>query len=104
MKAQHVGSPYASKLIVLIDSRSASASEIFARVIQLEKRGVVIGDHSAGAVMEALQYPHELGLDTIIPYGVSVTEADVIMADGKSLEKAGVTPDELILPSAADMM
>lgn len=103
MKSQHAGSVYAGKLIVLIDSGSASASEIFARAIQIEKRGTIIGDRSAGAVMEALDYPHELGMDTIIPYAVSVTEADVIMADGKSLEKVGVVPDELILPSPDDM-
>jgi carboxyl-terminal processing protease len=104
MKAQRVGTVYTGQLIVLIDAGSASASEIFARVVQLEKRGIVIGDRSAGAVMESLQYPHELGVDTIIPYAVSVTEADVIMADGKSLEKTGVTPDEVVLPSAADLL
>jgi hypothetical protein len=34
---------------------------------------------------------------------LSVTIADVIMTDGKSLERAGVTPDELMLPTGADM-
>lgn len=104
MEVQHVGSAYSGKLIVLVDSGSASASEIFARVIQIEKRGTIIGDRSAGAVMEALQYPHELGVDTVIPYAVSVTDADLIMADGNSLEKAGVIPDELLLPSPDDML
>jgi carboxyl-terminal processing protease len=94
---------FAGKLIVLVDSRSASASELFARVVQLEHRGTVLGDHSAGAVMEARRYQFHQGADTQIFYGASITEADLIMGDGKSLEHTGVTPDELILPSAADL-
>jgi C-terminal processing protease CtpA/Prc len=94
---------FSGKLIVLLDSRSASASELFARVVQLEHRGTVLGDRSAGAVMEARRYQFHQGADTEIFYGASITEADLIMADGKSLEHTGVTPDEVILPSAADL-
>lgn len=94
---------FAGKLIVLIDSESGSASELFARVVQLEKRGRVIGDVSAGAVMRSVQHSLQLGLDVVTFYGVSITDADVIMSDGKSLERAGVTPDEIKLPSPADM-
>jgi len=94
---------FSGKLVVLIDSESGSASELFARVVQLEKRGIVIGDVSSGAVMRARHLDHEIGIDVIVPYGVSITEADIVMADGKSLEHVGVTPDEIKLPTAADL-
>jgi carboxyl-terminal processing protease len=95
--------PFAGKVVVLIDSESGSAAELFARVIQLEKRGVVIGDRSAGAVMRAIHHPHQLGTDTVIPFGVSITDADILMTDGQSLEHVGVVPDEIRLPQAADL-
>lgn len=91
------------KLIVLVDSDSGSASELFARVVQLEKRGTVIGDRTGGVVMQGTYYPHKSGLDLVFYYGVSVTTADLIMADGKSLERAGVTPDELLIPTQEDL-
>lgn len=103
MLAKKRGSVFTGKLIVLIDSESASAAELFARVVQLEKRGTVIGDTSSGLVMRSRQYGHELGLDTIVFWGVSITNADVIMTDGKSLEHVGVVPDETRLPTAADL-
>lgn len=94
---------FTGKLIVLVDSVSASAAELFPRVVQLEHRGIVVGDQSAGAVMEAKHYPGSQGMDTKIFYGFSITEADLIMKDGKTLEHAGVTPDETILPTPKDL-
>lgn len=94
---------FAGKLIVLVDSRSASASEVLARTVQLEKRGTVIGDRTAGAVMTARQYQDEIGVDVVVFYGYSITVSDLIMSDGNSLEHRGVTPDEVKLPSAEDL-
>lgn len=95
--------PFTGKLVVLVDSKSASASELFARVVQIEKRGLVVGDRTAGAVMEAKHYNYKLGTSRVVFYGASITEADIRMADGQSLEHAGVVPDKLILPTASDL-
>lgn len=95
--------PFTGKLTVLVDSGSSSASELFARVVQIEKRGTVIGDRSSGFVMESRSAMHSLGLPPIF-YQDSVTIADLIMTDGKSLEHIGVTPDETILPTPSDLV
>ena len=94
---------FGGKLVVLVDSKSGSAAEMFARLVQLEKRGIVIGDQTAGAVMQARGYSYEIGTINVVLYGASITNADVIMSDGKSVEHVGVTPDELLLPSAEDI-
>lgn len=65
--------------------------------------GVVIGDQSASAVMQSSTHRQEMGDNTVITYGASITNADFIMADGKSLEHVGVTPDELLKPMAQDL-
>lgn len=101
--AKPLHNPFTEKLVVLVDARSASAAELFARVIQLEKRGTVIGDLSSGAVMESKHYDEKIGTDVVVFFGASITEWDLIMSDGKSLEKAGVTPDEFMLPTAEDL-
>jgi carboxyl-terminal processing protease len=94
---------FKGQVFVLVDSQSASASEMFARIMQLEKRGRVIGDRTAGAVMTAEQFPHKTGVGGTLYFGQVMTTTDVIMSDGKSLEHVGVTPDEFSLPTAADL-
>lgn len=94
---------FKGQLIVLIDSSSASAAEVFARVVQLEKRGTVIGDRSSGSVMQSRYYPLQVGVKRGIGFGIMATEADVIMSDGKSLEHVGVMPDQWLLPTPQAM-
>lgn len=102
---------FSGKVFVLIDSNSSSAAEVFARIMQLEKRGMVIGDRSAGKVMTSVQTAFVFNTAAASSsqftraafYGANITIADLIMSDGKSLEKSGVTPDLLLLPAAEDM-
>lgn len=94
---------FQGKLIVLVDHNSGSAAEIFARLVQLENRGIVIGDVSAGAVMQSQGFITTTGANDEVFYGASITNADVIMSDGKSLEHIGVIPDELIIPAGEDL-
>jgi C-terminal processing protease CtpA/Prc len=106
MIAEAHDTPFAGKLVVLVDSLSGSSSEVLARVVQLEKRGVVMGDRSSGSVMVAAHYTHQISvsMSAAVFYGTSVTDADLIMTDGRSLEHTGVVPDELIVPTAADLL
>ncbi|MBV9924711.1 MAG: hypothetical protein JOZ96_06670 [Acidobacteria bacterium] len=94
---------FKGNLVVLVDSDSGSAAEMFARVVQLEKRGTVIGDHTAGAVMTSKYYGRETGVGRVLYFGSNITIGDVLMSDGQSLERVGVTPDEVLLPTGADL-
>ena len=103
VKTHGADKAFGGQLFVLVDSESGSASELFARAVQLQHLGTVIGDQTAGAVMRARGYSHKMGADVVIFYGASVTDADLVLSDGKSLEHVGVTPDKLLLPTGADL-
>ena len=95
---------YNGELAVLVDANSASASEMTARVLQLEKRAKIYGDFTSGSVMTSITLPFRslmsaLSDAAVIRAGMSVTVADVIMRDGSRLEKTGVEPDELLQPN-----
>lgn len=95
---------FAGPVIALLDADSGSSAELLGRVLQLEGRGLVIGDRSAGHVQQA----RRVGLALRAPrgaifYSASVTTGTLTMTDGATLEGVGVTPDELLLPSAADL-
>ncbi|HEX8247786.1 MAG TPA: S41 family peptidase [Pyrinomonadaceae bacterium] len=91
-------------LVVLTDSRSASASELTARVMQLENRAKVIGDVTMGAVVTSRTIPlfgsySALSAAVYTSVSMSVTVADVKMKDGGRLENVGVVPDYPVIPT-----
>lgn len=95
---------FTGPIVAVVDSTSGSASEVLARVLQLEKRATIVGDRTAGAVMTARTFRHTVGLGSVALYAVSVTIGDLRMSDGGTLEGTGVTPDHLVLPTAADLV
>ena len=90
-------------LVIIQDSRTSGAAEVLARLVQLEHRGIVIGDKSRGAVGKGQLIEHDVGTGNSVFYWIGVTTERVLMADGGNLEGAGVQPDELVLPRASDI-
>jgi len=74
-------------VFLLADQRTASASEPLAHAIKSTRRGTLVGERTAGAMLTALPHALREGWILIVP------EADFIAADGQRLEGAGVEPD-----------
>lgn len=90
-------------LFILVDSQSASAAEIFARHFQRTGRAVVIGDTTSGRVNISRSYEYKVGMDVAIYYGLQVAMARAVLPDGEELEKRGVTPDKVCIPTEEDL-
>jgi C-terminal processing protease CtpA/Prc len=90
-------------VFVLIDSESASASEMFARDMQIRKRATVVGDTSGGRVNLARIFWEKVGAYDMVGFGIEIAVSRVVMEDGEELENRGVTPDEFCIPTAQDL-
>jgi len=97
------GPRFTGTVVAVVDGQSASAAELLAYLLQLRQRGTVVGDRTAGAVMESRGHDHRVGVDVVVFYYTSVTAADLVFSDGTRLEGRGVIPDEMVLPSGADL-
>ena len=53
--------------------------------------------------MTSRVFSHTTGISSIAFYADSITIGDVRMRDGAPLEGSGVSPDELVLPTATDL-
>ena len=78
---------FTGPLVLLIDSTSQSASELFVACLQAIDRAVVVGEHSPGVLMESDT--------TIFPNGAifMYPVAQICTPDGTVLEGRGVVPD-----------
>ncbi len=101
-------------LLVLIDGSLASASEMFARSMQIHKRAVVVGDRSSGRVNSARFFwepPGAIKGTLPVPtfdwkaveFGTEIAVAKILMKGGEELEGRGVVPDEYCIPAPNDL-
>jgi len=97
------GPRFNGTVVAVVDAQSASAAELLAYLLQMRNRGSVVGDRTAGAVMESRGYRHRVGVEVVVQYYTAMTSADLVFSDGTRLEGRGVIPDEVVLPSGADL-
>jgi C-terminal processing protease CtpA/Prc len=77
------------RVFIVVDSETASAAEIFARIMQLQGKATVLGDRTAGMVMASQYFPADEEM------GAFITVSDFVLYNGERLEKVGVKPDVL---------
>jgi len=90
-------------LVIMIDSRTGSAGEAFARFFQSAKGAQVIGDASLGRLMTSSYYSEEFGAEKIVYYGVQISIAKVVLPNGDEVEGKGVAPSVVCNPTGKDM-
>jgi carboxyl-terminal processing protease len=97
------GMAWEGPLGVLVDRRSASASEIFAAAIQDYGRGVVIGEPTfgKGTVQNLIDLDNMSRSEDARLGQIKLTMAQFYRIAGGSTQAKGVVPD-IVLPSAGD--
>jgi carboxyl-terminal processing protease len=91
MKDKNRGTIYDGPMIILVNPYSASASELFAGIMQDYNRAVVVGDTTYGKGSVQRTYDSHDG-----NYGFKVTTEGFYSIDLKSHQQIGIIPDILL--------
>lgn len=97
-----VGKPgeriYAGPVVILVDARSASSSEVFAAGMQDSRRAKIVGSQTCGCVLG-------IARPKILKGGAALEISEVLWFSpkGRRLEGTGILPDEVISPTVADL-
>ncbi|HEX6904696.1 MAG TPA: S41 family peptidase [Thermoanaerobaculia bacterium] len=78
-------------VVVLVDQGTRSGKEMVSRALQKNRRAVIVGERSAGAVLAGQIIPLSDG-------SLLFLAVQDILVDGERLEGPGVTPDVLVPP------
>ncbi len=100
---------FKGKVVILVDSLSASAADIVPAFVAENKLGTVIGQRTSGALQLAKSYPLPYGFRLYLPI------AEMLTPEGNRLEGVGLVPeielsladtieDEKILQAALDVI
>jgi len=105
IKDMNRGTIYSGPLLILINTFSASASELFAAAMQDYNRAVIVGSRSFGkstmqqiVPLDAYKYASPESYKGVPAAYLNLTRGVFYRVTGKSLQKEGVIPD-IILPS-----
>ncbi len=92
------GQLYRAPVIILVNEASGSASELFASALQEQSRASVVGTQSCGCVLGVLEHREVKGGGEF-----TVSEIAFLTSKGRRLEGDGVTPDETVALTLADV-
>lgn len=92
---------YRGPLVVLVNERSASASEFFSAALQDHHRAVIMGTphtYGKGSIQTLVDLPPTVGADgDTLPAGTAkLTVGLFFRPSGKSVQRVGVTPDIVV--------
>jgi carboxyl-terminal processing protease len=98
----YVGRPgdqiYSGPVVILVDARSASSSEVFAAGMQDSQRAKIVGRQSCGCVL-GIAKPRVMKGGGVL----EMSEVIWFSPKGRKLEGAGILPDEIVAPTLSDL-
>jgi carboxyl-terminal processing protease len=90
---------YQRPVVILVNSQSASGSELFAGAMQATHRATIVGETTCGCLLGFLGYAR-------IPGGgeLAYSEVGFVLANGKRIEGEGVIPDVPVPTTLNDLI
>lgn len=89
---------YSGPVVILVDSHSASSSEVFAAGMQDTLRAKIVGSQSCGCVL-GIARPRVMKDGSVL----EMSEVLWFTPKGRKLEGSGILPDEVVVPTVADL-